>query len=896
DQLLESLPIAPQAAFNLLDNQHGPTCLTNTRVELLQDLMKWVDGSDDKCIYWLSGMAGTGKSTEARTIARAFHEKGILGGSFFFSKGGGDISCVNLLFTTLACQLASRVQSTKRHICEAIMANKDIAIHSLPDQWDQLIVNPLLKSDGCETNNIVVVLDALDEGDNERDIRIILRIMSTASVLRDLRLRVFVTSHPEIPIRYGFSQIPQAERQVFFLHDILPSLVDRDLRRFFQQNLPAIGEERGLAMDWPGSRIIARLVEMSFGLFIWASTACRYIREGKRFAVARLETLIKGRHSAAGLQKQLDAIYTTVLEDLTQQEFEEEEKQIVCETIKEVVGGIITLFSPLSAASVANLLDRGVHEIDATLADLHTIFNIPNERVRPIRLHHPTFRDFLVNKDRCKNLDFWVDEKMAHKTLADDCIRIMRKMLKRDICDLKSPGALAVDVDQSCIEQCIPSELQYACLYWAQHYRHSGVFLGEDDTAYSFLKEHYLHWLEVMNIIGKSSEVAAIIRMQLSFLTNARTFFFSFQSVMERTPSQIYCAALVFLRFSNELRRHFWNDLHPCLTEIRVVEPIAPEAKDEYMFVNDLAFSPDGKQIGSASIGPVIRVWDVESKTALFVYDGQRDKTGSVAISPNGKMIASGFDDASVMVWDTETRAILFNLEGRTRWVNTVVYSPDGEVIASGSMDETIRLWDAMSGVELKILQGNLSCINAIAFSPDGESLASASFDWLVRVWDVSKSEAQLILDGHSGPVNTMRFSSDGNQVVSGSDDMTIKVWNITSGTNSITLKGHFKKVSTVTFSPDARRIVSGSEDTTVRLWDVKTAASPTRGHEGTINIVTFSTAGDLPASCSMDTIVRLWPMEDSASDKIRGHEVYSVAFSPDGKLLVSLSDGSIRF
>ncbi|MCJ1404962.1 hypothetical protein MMC11_008188 [Xylographa trunciseda] len=844
DHLLESLPIAPQAAFNSLDNQHGPTCLTNTRVELLRDLTEWAEGSDENSIYWLNGIAGTGKSTVARTFARKLHENGILGGSFFFSKGGGDVSHANLLFTTLASQLASRFPSAKRHICEAIMMTKDIALHSLRDQWDQL--------------------------------------MSTTRVLRNLRVRVFVTSRPEVPIRCGFSQIPEAKRQVFFLHEILPMLVDRDLNLFFQQNLAAIREERGLAVDWPGFKIIARLVEISCGLFIWASTACRYIHEGKRFAVKRLETLIKGRHSGASPEKQLDAIYTTVLEGLIQPGFEEEEKQMMCETIREVVGGIVTLFSPLSAPSLANLLGREVDEIDATLADLHTAFNIPNLRHRPIRLHHPTFRDFLVGKTRCKNPDFWVDQKMAHKAIADSCISIMRKMLKRDICDLKAPGTLAADVDQSRIEQCIPPELQYACLYWAQHYRQSGAFLGEHDTAYSFLKEHYLHWLEVMNLMGKSSEIAAIIRMyqallvdkdnarQLSFLKDARRFFFSFQTVMERTPLQTYCAGLVFVRPSNELKHHFWDELHPWLGQVRIVDAIAPETKDEYMFVNDLAFTPDGKQIASASIGPVIRLWDIESKAALLVYDGQRDKTGTVAISPDGETIASGSDDAFVMVWNRETRAMIFNLEGHTRWVNTIVYSPDGKILASGSMDETIRLWDAACGRQLKIFEENLSCINAIAFSPDGKYLVSATFDWLVQIWDVSKGEVQLILDGHSGPVNTARFSPDGNQVVSGSDDMTIKVWNITSGMESITLKGHLKKVSAVTFSPDARMIVSGSEDKTVRLWDTNkgTLLSTLEGHISGINAVCYSPDGQTLAAGAYNDELRLW---DAVTGEIKG-------------------------
>ncbi|KAK0278418.1 hypothetical protein LTR35_009157 [Friedmanniomyces endolithicus] len=882
DHLLETLPIAPQAAFNSLDNQYGPTCLTNTRVELLRDLMEWADAFDDRYIYWLNGIAGTGKSTVARTIARNLHDKGILGGSFFFSKGGGDVSRANLLFTTLASQLASRFPSAKRHICEAILANKDIAVQSLRDQWDQLIISPLAKMDDPDIKNIILVLDALDECDSERDIRIILRLMSTTRVLQNVRLRVFVTSRPEIPIRCGFLQIPEAERQVFYLHEILPKLVDRDLNLFFQQNFTAIGEERGLGVDWPGSRIIERLVEIAYGLFIWASTACRYIREGKGLAIKRLATLIKGRHSGAGPERQLDAIYTTVLEDSIQQGLDDEEKQIRFGTMKEVVGGIVTLLSPLSASSLAALVDMEVDEINETLADLHTIFNIPSLKDRPIRLHHPTFRDFLVDSTRCKNPDVWIDQKKAHKALADSCIRIMRKTLKRDICDLKAPGVLAADIDQSRKERCIPPELQYSCLYWAQHYRQSGVLLGEHDTAYAFLKEHYLHWLEVMNIMGRSSEIAAIIRMyqallvdqdnarQLSFLKDARRFIFSFQNVMERTPLQTYCAGLAFVRPSSELNHYFRHELHPSLAKVRVVDAIVPGHKDEYMFVNDLAFTPDGSQIASASLGPVIRVWDIKSKAALLVYDGQRDKTGTVAISPDGKTIASGSDDTSVMVWNRDTRVKMFNLEGHTRWVNTVVYSPDGSILASGSMDETIRLWDAASGTDLKTFGGNLSCVNAIAFSPDGKFLVSATFDWLVRVWDVSKGEVQLILDGHSGPVNTVRFSPNGQQVVSGSDDMTIKVWNTASGMESVTLKGHVKKVSAVTFSPDACLIVSGSEDKTLRLWDVAkgTLIRTLEGHISGINAVCFSPDGQTLAAGAYNDEIRLW---DAVTGETKG-------------------------
>lgn len=523
DYLLDTLPTTPSAAFNSLDNQYGPTCLPNTRVELLRDITEWADGSGDRCIFWLNGIAGTGKSTVARTIARTYYDRRNLGGTFFFSRGGGDASHADRLFTTLASQLASHIPSARRHICKAIMEHKGIPQHSLRDQWDQLIISPLSKldSDSCPSE-IVLVLDALDECDNERDIRIILRLLAMTRVLRSIRLRIFITSRPEIPIRCGFQQIPEAERQCFVLHDISPTLVDRDLTLFFKENFTTIREERGFARDWPGGRVISRLVEISCGLFIWASTACRYIREGQHFAAKRIAKLINGHlsgaRSGAEPEKRLDQIYITVLKDSIRQDYDDEEKEELYENLRKVLGTIVTLFSPLSMESLVNLLDIKAELVTETLADLHTIFNIPSQSNSPIRLHHPTFRDFLLNKARCRNLDFWIDEKEAHKALAESCIRLMSKMLKQNICGLQSPGTLVEDIERNQIEHCIPPELQYACLYWAEHYRQSGTHLRDDDSAHRFFHEHFLHWLEAISLMGKGSEMAAIIRMYQSLL------------------------------------------------------------------------------------------------------------------------------------------------------------------------------------------------------------------------------------------------------------------------------------------------------------------------------------------------------------------------------------------
>ncbi|KAI1772379.1 vegetative incompatibility protein HET-E-1 [Hypoxylon cercidicola] len=941
DHLLSMLPVASEAAFNSIHNQHEPTCLLNTRAELLEVIATWVDSPDDRCIFWLNGIAGTGKSTVARTVARTYYNRGDLGASFFFSNGGGDLSNANKLVTTLARQLATRIPLARRHICEAIMEQEDVMDHSIRDQWEQLIINPLskIKNDSFPPT-VLLVVDALDECESETDIRVILRVLTTARLLSNIRLRIFITSRPDILIRHGFRKIRDVERQVFVLHEISPTIIDRDLSIFFENNFSTMREERDFEDDWPGTRIIKRLVEISGGLFIWASTACRFIREGRRLAMRRINTLINGYRSGAGPEKQLDQIYTTVLRDSIQQGYSEKERQELYVLLREVLGSIAILCSPLSMESLAKLLAIPLNDIKNTLADLHSIFNIPRQTYHPVRLHHPTFRDFLINKERCSDLDFWVDEKQAHEALGDSCLALMSKVLKRDICGLRSPGTLVKDIDPNQIARCISPDLQYACLYWVEHYRKSGIRLSDGDRVDRFFREYFLYWLEAINLMKKSAEMGAIIRLyhallvpadnvhQLPFVKDARRFIFAFQNIIKQAPLQTYCAALAFIPPTNELKLHFRGQMHPWIKDIRIAGAMIPEAKDDFNYVSDLAFTPDGKQIASGSNFEAVRLWDVATKSKLCKYSGATDKMSSVAISPDGMTVAAGSDDFTVMSWDIKTKVLRFALKAHSGWVNSVVFSPDGRLLASGSMDETVALWDVATGREVKRFDNQSSCVNSIAFSPDGSTIATGSVDQMVRLWDVlsDTEELRVVFDGHSGCVNSVRFSPNGKRIVSGSDDMTVKLWDTVTGIEYLTLKGHTKKVMAVAFSIDARLIVSGSEDKTVRLWDA-TSGIPLgtlRNHTSGINSVIFSPNGKLLASSSFDDEVRLWDtktwalvgkLDDFEEDvnpsalaaqqpdalgtkQFKGHSsaVTRVVFSPDGQWLASGSqDATIK-
>ena len=279
--MLNSLPIAKDAPFNAYQRQHNPTCLPDTRVDLLQKIYAWADGRDSSCIFWLKGLAGTGKSTIANTVARRYFDQKHLGASFFFSRGGGDVGDAGKFVTSIAWQLAISIPSLVHHVYDALRKRRDIPGQSLRDQWQQLVLHPLSKlSENGRQSSYVLVVDALDECDNDNNIHIIIRLLAEARSLKTVQLRVFLTSRPEIPIRYGFRQLPDAEYADFVLHNISPSIVDHDISVFFKYNLKVIGEEHSLDACWPGEEIIRRLIQIADGLFIWAATACRFIREG----------------------------------------------------------------------------------------------------------------------------------------------------------------------------------------------------------------------------------------------------------------------------------------------------------------------------------------------------------------------------------------------------------------------------------------------------------------------------------------------------------------------------------------------------------------------------------------------------------------------------------------
>jgi hypothetical protein len=517
DRQLAKLSYADGAAFNSKHHETSPRCNADTRVDLLHHIEEW-SSKGAKCIFWLSGMAGTGKSTIARTVAHTFSDQKRLGASFFFSRGAGDLGQATKFVSTLACQLATMSPMLKMHICQAIAEQDNIDRQGLRNQWKELILRPILKV-GNQCSNLILVIDALDECDHEESIKLILQLFVEAKNVVAEKLKIIVTSRPETPIRLEFGDMPEIIYQDLILHDIPRSIVERDICAYLRNELREVKVEHNAGQDWPGDEHLKVLVERSDCLFIYAATACRFIKDPDWCPEERLDLILQGEIVGESPTAKLDNIYTDILKHSVVKNRQGLEKNKLSERFRKIVGAVIVMFDVISAITLANLLPISITNVNLTFNSLHSVLSIPKEQDFPIRLLHPSFRDFLLDKKRCQDEQFWIDQEIVHKNIVHSCLQILFQTLKRDICDLRKPGILTQEIESDVIDSHISKHAQYACRYWVEHLQRlspahrTEVGLHDNGQIHDFFQKHFLHWLEALSWIKQTSEAVLMITM-----------------------------------------------------------------------------------------------------------------------------------------------------------------------------------------------------------------------------------------------------------------------------------------------------------------------------------------------------------------------------------------------
>lgn len=902
-------------------------CFPGTRKALLDQISVWFNEDDPRVprIFWLSGLGGTGKTAVSHTVCEELHVNGQLGASFFFSRDEADRRRVTSIIPTLAFQLASVNSAYRRKLCDVLRVHPNAPSGAQQYQLRELLLDPLKEVPSLPP--YLIILDALDECSKERGteggdlIPLIFRELPNSG----LNIKVLITSRPERSIRDMFKVAGRGIKvhEASVLHDMD---VKEDIASYLAHHLQRVQVNRNITPPWPGDNAFNELVIRAGLFFIFAATIINFVADTYYSPQDRLQRLLaSGNTQSQAIYSQVDLLYLQILTTFVGGRADASE---LCDRFRKIVGAIILLQNPLSISALAHLLEHDEADLEGALSPLHSLLDVPSNHNQPIHIFHPSFRDFLLSKERCQDARFTVPEGRTHARLALYCLKIMLKHLKRNICGVGDDAVLNSEIPnlESRLRECVSPALLYACQHWGDHLSQSA---NDTDIQKELVKElskfastKLLYWIEVLSLEGRfplcSSNLVAVIPWCKAvdptifhLIYDAYRLVLDFHNAINISAVQVYHSALVFIPKCSLL--------HAYEHELPIIRMTSPRNEE----------------------------WDA----SLLVLEGHRSSVNMVSFSREGSRAASASDDGHVRVWNTSNGTQVSCFEGHDGAVKSVEYSPDSSYIVSGGFDATIHIWDAINGFNISTWIGHEGSVNSVSFSSDGRNVVSGSEDNTLRIWDVLENKHLVTLTGHSGPVTCVTFLVDGSQILSGSTDSTIRLWDVktkstvkvlhctdavlsfaisaspqnlifvpSSQNGDITIRdiatpkevGHLvgggAAVKSVAFSPQGNKVVAGTLDGNIRVWNVASGScvAEYRGHSGPVECTRFSPDGTHILSSSADRTIRLW---DASIAGVWGSKDYVVTVqipddvdhivsgSTNGKVaLWKTSDGSLVY
>jgi hypothetical protein len=476
----------------------------------------WVHDREKPPIFWLSGMAGTGKSTIAKTFAQLLDgskPKDYLGASFFCSRDDDKLSDHHLIIPNIAYQLGQYDKGFYSEVARSLQEDPNLADLDIENRFQKLILEPL-QSTRTDRTLIVIVLDAIDECVGRPE-EIVALFASLHLTTLPFSVKLFVTGRPEAKIRQALSHSNvKSQLQPLQLHEIEHSIVRSDIGVFLGHHFNLLNDARSdLPKHWPTEADVRALGDLAGDLFIFAATAVKFINNPEDHPVDKLSIILATVHSHG----QIDPLYKQVLDSALRTEND----ATFVKNFQDVMGMVVCLREPLTIRGLRLLLDAPSSSVRRIVTRLYSVVVAPESEDEYIRMIHPSFPDYLTDGHRCTDKQYFIDKSRHHADIARLALKCMLKGLRRNICDLEDPvipNNEIVDLPDQ-LSSHIPSHLRYSCSHWAFHLCSVDPTGDLVELLHSFATTKLLAWLEVLVLYGQIDMALSSIRSVQRWLT-----------------------------------------------------------------------------------------------------------------------------------------------------------------------------------------------------------------------------------------------------------------------------------------------------------------------------------------------------------------------------------------
>ena len=310
----------------------------------------------------------------------------------------------------------------------------------------------------------------------------------------------------------------------------------------------------------------------------------------------------------------------------------------------------------------------------------------------------------------------------------------------------------------------------------------------------------------------------------------------------------------------------------------------------------NVAFSPDGRTLASVALDKPLTLWDIETGKPRVLSLRSGGFLPTLSFGPGGRTLAVGARD-TVTLWDVATGAKRVTLGPRKiGFAPVVAFSPDGRTLSVGDLDGHVSLWDVASGKRRAEFTAHTQEVKSLAFSHNGRLLASGGEDGRVTVWKVAGGVAPIPV--RHAAIETIAASPDGRLLALAElssrwkgPDGRVALWDLATGTRRALLSTGGDEVEGLAFSPDGRSLATGGEhNRKVIIWSAATGKKRITLNVGCCHVegLAFSPDHRTLAVANLEDGVTLWDYARRKRGRTLAAAPRSVAFSPDGRIVAA--------